>query len=88
MRLVLFDEWRLGLVREGLVFDVTPALEGREATPLFMQWVAVTFDTLAPRLREAAARARGCPLSDVRLRAPLPHPSKVLAAKANYRRHA
>ncbi len=88
MRIVLFDDWRLGLLEDGLVFDVTGALDGREATPLFMQGVAADFDRLAPRLRAAAGRARGRPLGELRLRPPLPHPSKILAAKANYRRHA
>lgn len=88
MRLVLFDDWRLGLLREGSVFDVTAALEGRERAPLVMQWLAAHFDGVAGRLLAEAERARGRPVSEVRLRPPLPHPSKLIAAKANYRRHA
>src|SRR5439155_5459628 len=41
------------------------------------------FDRLQPVLADAA-RAEGVPLSSVRLRAPLPRPSKILCAIGNY----
>jgi 2-keto-4-pentenoate hydratase/2-oxohepta-3-ene-1,7-dioic acid hydratase in catechol pathway len=38
-------------------------------------------------LLEAAERSEPIPLDQVRLRAPVPHPSKIIAAAANYRLH-
>src|SRR5215468_6608436 len=45
------------------------------------------FDSLRPALERLAREGRPMPLSEVRLRAPLPRPGKILACIANYWEH-
>lgn len=90
MRLCLFDDDRLGLVRGDLVHDATAALEALPAR----RYPFPRHDLLVaalPALREpilAAADAQpGRSLAGVRLRPPVANPGKIVAAPVNYRRH-
>ena len=90
MRLVVYNESKVGLVKkDGQVVDVSD-LVGAGAD----EWppVAVTrliggFGRLRPRLEEALGSRSGTPPESVRLAAPVPFPSKIIAAPANYRLH-
>jgi 2-keto-4-pentenoate hydratase/2-oxohepta-3-ene-1,7-dioic acid hydratase in catechol pathway len=58
------------------------------ATPqLTMQGIIDAFEDLRPALTRLAREGRALPLADVRLRAPLPRPGKILACIANYWEH-
>ena len=93
MKLVLFqaserDEPAPGLVTERGVVGVA-GLVARGHTPqLTMQNLIDTFETMRPSLEEQATEGDALPLSEVRLRAPLPRPGKVLCCIANYWEHA
>ena len=84
MKLLHFDDSRIGVLKDGRVVDVTAmvlAAPGREQA---MQSVIEGFGSLEPRLEEIASRESGVPLSNVTLHPPVSRPSKVLCAFANY----
>ena len=90
MRLCRFDDDRLGLVEDGVVIDVTGAIE---CLPQ-VRWPFPPGDPLVARLSEVCraaeklkAGAKRYDLGKVRLLSPIANPSKVMAAPANYRLH-
>src|SRR5262249_22382330 len=89
VRLAIFDDNRLGLVRDDDVVDVSDlaGTGGDRWRPGFLLRVIDDFDRLRPRLLDALARRPGVPLGQVRLAAPVVFPSKVIAAPVNYRLH-
>ncbi len=90
MRLCQFDENRLGLVRDGLVHDVTSALDSlpsfRYPAPLGDRLIAA-LPELWEKILTAADRAAPIPLSKVRLLCPVANPCKIVGAPVNYRKH-
>ncbi|TPG59837.1 FAA hydrolase family protein [Roseomonas nepalensis] len=95
MRLCLFDDDRLGLVRRDpvagdLVHDASAALEALPARrypfPRHDLLVAALPALRAPILAAADAQP-GRPLASVRLRPPVANPGKIVAAPVNYRKH-
>ncbi|MFC3577483.1 fumarylacetoacetate hydrolase family protein [Streptomyces yaanensis] len=92
MRIACFDDDRIGLVRDGRVLDITDRLTARLAPgpgSLARRMVA-HFAHIRPLLEELAAGAgpsAGLPLDEVRLRSPIPDPTKIVAAPVNYRDH-
>lgn len=51
---------------------------------LLLENIIVNFDLLRPQLDAAAERGKAVPLSQVRLRPPVPRPGKVLMGQGNY----
>ena len=91
MKLVLFDKPGQpplpGLLTDGGVIgiaDVAPLAHTPQAT---MQALIDNFDSLRPALEAKVLRGEPRPLGEVRLRAPLPRPGKILACIANYWEH-
>lgn len=89
MKIALFDEHRLGVVRGDSVVDVTGALPAHDAGLAANFWVRLCADLprLRPELERLAATGEGRPLSSVTLRAPVLNPSKIMAAACNYADH-
>ena len=89
MRFVVFDDSRLGLLRDAAVVDVSDLVGAGETAwpPVFLLRAIADFDRLRPRLLEALRDRRGIPFERVQLRAPVVFPSKVIAAPVNYRLH-
>ena len=89
MRLAVFDNYRLGVVDGDSVVDVTDALEYHDTDwPFaFIPKMIMSFDWLRPRIETLAASGRRIPLSQVKLRPPVPGPTNVAAAASNYRAH-
>lgn len=89
MRLALFDNYRLGVVAEAGMVDVTSAVPGWDTAFATNSWVRLchSFESLRPRIEEVASRGHAVPLTDVRLRAPVLNPSKIVAAASNYGAH-
>jgi len=93
MRLAIFDgregENRLGVVTGAGIADVTDALPWpHDPDPLTAGWwrrMCRDFAEVRPALEQAAERAR--PAGDVRPRAPVLNPSKIVAAASNYAAH-
>jgi 2-keto-4-pentenoate hydratase/2-oxohepta-3-ene-1,7-dioic acid hydratase in catechol pathway len=93
MKLVLFEtaangEPRPGVLTDRGVVDVYAAITPGFTPQHTMQGIIEAFDTLRPSLQELAAAGAALPLSQVRLRPPLPRPGKILACIANYWEHA
>jgi 2-keto-4-pentenoate hydratase/2-oxohepta-3-ene-1,7-dioic acid hydratase in catechol pathway len=87
LRLVVFDDYRVGVVRGGAVIDVSahvPEYTGRWPH-CYMLTLIAQFAALRPVLEAAAERGAERPLATCRLRAPVPLPGKVIAAPVNYR---
>ena len=86
MKLVLFNEFRLGVLRDNRVVDAMGALEGRDfRRPQDMIEDVITgWDELKPRIEDAVRGKEGVPIESVRLRPPVPRPSKIICAAVNY----
>ena len=89
MRLVSFDDYRIGVLKDEGVVDVTNvvpdvpnALKSFRMLLLIEDW-----DDLKPKVEEAAKQGAAVPLSSIRLLAPVPAPRKVYAAPTNYHAH-
>ncbi|MBI2911954.1 MAG: fumarylacetoacetate hydrolase family protein, partial [Chloroflexi bacterium] len=87
MRLVLFDDFRPGLLVDDQVVDVSEVVEAGRSTDgqALMEKIIRDFATLSPDLDRRAASGLRRPLVSVRLRAPLPRPPKILCLIGNYR---
>ena len=82
MKLVFFDDFKLGLVKDDRAVDLTEAVRDvNQPTPqdLLNGIIAGFQRTYRARFEELAQRAQGVPLSQVRLRSPLPRPGKIVA---------
>lgn len=89
MRIAVFNDNRVGLVRGERVVDVSDLVGagGDEWPPVFMLRLIANFDELRPRLEAALDDRGGVPLHEIELRAPVVLPNKIIAAPANYRKH-
>ena len=87
MKLLRFNDDRIGILVGGdRVADVSDAIEYRveKGAQRVMEQVIGEWDTYRPLFEDLAAKGDGVALSSVRLLTPVPRPSKVLAAFANY----
>lgn len=91
MKLLLFNDFRVGVLKGDQVVDVTSALprveglrDGELAAEGTMEALIEGFSGMRGKLEEAAAKDKGVPISDVTVRAPLPRAHSVLCAFANY----
>ncbi|HEY7060155.1 MAG TPA: fumarylacetoacetate hydrolase family protein [Chloroflexota bacterium] len=88
MRLVTFDDYRIGVLGDDGVRDVSSVVPGWEPGDLWgMNRLITRWDTLQSRVQEAAASGAAKPLDSVHLLAPIPTPIHLFAAPANYRAH-
>lgn len=90
MRICRFGDDRLGVVIGQKVHDVTEIQnEVRARTPYVQKGDAViaALPSIMDRLQEAAAKAPGIDLKDVRLLAPVARSTKAMAAPTNYQDH-
>jgi 2-keto-4-pentenoate hydratase/2-oxohepta-3-ene-1,7-dioic acid hydratase in catechol pathway len=88
MKFVRYNGGQIGVLRDGLVHDVTVAI-GIDAAawpPVSMVQLIKNFDALLPKVR-AALTATGVPISEVHLEAPILWPNKLLAYPVNYAAH-
>jgi len=84
---VYFDDHRVGVVKGDRVIDASPLVDKiphveREE---LMSHVIADWQALKPRFADLVASESGRPLSEVRLRAPLPRPRNIVAMVVNYR---
>src|SRR6266498_2849077 len=85
MKLAFFDDYKLGVVNGDQIVDVSdvvkdiPALEPQHV----IRGVIERWDELRGPLRQAASRG-GVPVSQVRLRAPIPKPTNIVCMAVNY----
>lgn len=89
MKLVRFNEGRIGIVIDQKVVDVTdligPDPEG--SPPVAMNRLISQFEHYRPALQQRLANASGTPIDTVRLLTPVPAASKIIAYPINYHDH-
>jgi 2-keto-4-pentenoate hydratase/2-oxohepta-3-ene-1,7-dioic acid hydratase in catechol pathway len=91
MKLLLFNDWNLGVLKGDRVVDVTRAVPNASQwpkTPLggeaIMEHVIENFDTVRSQIESIANQEGGVPMADVKIRPPLPRPPDALCAFSNY----
>jgi len=86
MKLVLFNDFRLGVLQDGRVVDAMDAMEGVQfrRPQDMMEELIIRWDELKPKIDAAVRGKQGVALDSVRLRAPLPRPTKLICAAVNY----
>src|SRR5438067_2247637 len=88
MRLVCFDDFKIGVLDDGGIHDVSSVVPRWESgdvhgmTRLIEHW-----DSLRDTVERYATQNPGKPVEQVRLRAPVPAPMHLLAAPVNFRAH-
>ncbi|MFQ5682320.1 MAG: fumarylacetoacetate hydrolase family protein [Candidatus Binatia bacterium] len=90
MRLVLFNDYRLGVLKDGTVFDVSDALPFWDnAWPqTFIIKLCERFKEFQPKLATAAKGKEGIPVDRVKLLPPIVNPTKIVGAFSNYILHS
>lgn len=86
MKLVFFNDFTLGVVRGDSVVDVSAATSDLVHTSPqdLLNRLIVNFAQYKGRLEAAAQQGPGIPLAQVRLRAPVPKPTDIVAMAVNY----
>jgi 2-keto-4-pentenoate hydratase/2-oxohepta-3-ene-1,7-dioic acid hydratase in catechol pathway len=86
MKLVLFNDDSLGVLKDGSVYDVSDVVKDipHVTAQDLVNGVIAGFARLRPALEEAPNSSAGAPVSQVRLRPPLPRPGKIVAMAVNY----
>jgi 2-keto-4-pentenoate hydratase/2-oxohepta-3-ene-1,7-dioic acid hydratase in catechol pathway len=92
MKLVLFQPRETGDIVPGLLTDrgvvgIADLVPKGYTPQLTMQGIIDGFGALRPSLERRARDGQAVAVADVRLRAPLPRPGKILACIANYWEH-
>jgi len=86
MKLLFFDDFKLGVLRSDRVVDVTQLVRDVPHTGAhdLISGVIERFADYSAALQNAAANGKGVPLADVRIRAPLPRPVNIVCMAVNY----
>lgn len=86
MKLVFFDEFTPGVLKDDNVVDISDAV--RDVPHLspqeLMSGIIAGFDALKSEIGNIVARSAGVPVLGVRIRPPLPKPTHIIAMAANY----
>jgi 2-keto-4-pentenoate hydratase/2-oxohepta-3-ene-1,7-dioic acid hydratase in catechol pathway len=84
VKIVLYDDYKVGLLKDGNVVDVS-AVVPRGGTPqLTIEGLITNFQSLKGGLQRALDQGEGIPLSSVQLRAPMPRPGKIVCMGGNF----
>ena len=86
MKLVLFDDYRPGVLRDDRVIDVSSAVADLNVSSYrrLMPEIIANFDRLRGTFERMAQEQEGVPVSTVKLQAPNPRPPKLLCGFSNY----
>ena len=86
MKLLFFDDWKLGVLKGDSVVDVSDVVKGIPHTGPhnLISGLIERFADHKARLEEAASRGQGVPVSRVKVRPPLPKPGNIVAMAVNY----
>ncbi|HLY65236.1 MAG TPA: fumarylacetoacetate hydrolase family protein [Chloroflexota bacterium] len=86
MKLLFFDDFRLGVLKGEAVVDVTDAVQGIPHTGPhdLLNGLIARFSEYRSALQQAVERSAGTPLGQVRVRPPLPKPTNIACMAVNY----
>jgi 2-keto-4-pentenoate hydratase/2-oxohepta-3-ene-1,7-dioic acid hydratase in catechol pathway len=88
MKILRFNDDRIGVLnKDGKVVDISDLISHRaERGPQRVMEVLIgEFDSFRPKIEALLAKEQGVALASVKLLTPIPRPSRVLAAFANYK---
>ena len=88
MKILRFNDDRIGVLKNNdTVVDISELISHRaERGPQRVMEVLIgEFESFRPKIEALAAKEKGIPLASVKLLAPIPRPSRCLAAFANYK---
>ncbi|MDP6674717.1 MAG: fumarylacetoacetate hydrolase, partial [Gammaproteobacteria bacterium] len=86
MKLLFFDDFRLGVLKGDNVVDVSDVVAGIphiEPQQLINGLIA-NFENCRQTLEDAVSNAEGVPVASVRVRPPLPKPANIDCMAVNY----
>jgi len=86
VKLLFFDDFKLGVLKGDTVFDVSSLVESVPHTGPhdLISGLIAGFGRYRAQLEEAATKSGGTPLSRVRVRPPLPRPTNIVCMAVNY----
>src|SRR6266478_3553618 len=86
VKLLLFDDFRLGVLRGDQVVDVSDVVKDVPHTGPgdLMSGLIARFAEYRQKIEEAAGRGKPGPVSGVRIRPPLPKPTNIVCMAVNY----
>ena len=86
MKLLFFDDYKLGVLKGDRVVDVSSVVRDipHSGPGDLINGLIARFEQYRGRLNDAAASSQGVPLSSVRVRPPLPKPTNIDAMAVNY----
>ena len=86
MKILLFDDFKLGVLKGDAVVDVSPVVRDipHLAPQDLMAGLIEHFAAYRQRLEEAVAKGNGVPVDKVRIRPPLPRPHDIDCMAVNY----
>jgi len=89
MKIASFSDYRIGLVEDGLLYDVTEAVPAAlDAVPQQrLNWLIANWETALLEVKRHRASALPVAVNSVRLLPANPFPPHVFAAPANYQKH-
>jgi 2-keto-4-pentenoate hydratase/2-oxohepta-3-ene-1,7-dioic acid hydratase in catechol pathway len=84
VKIVLYDDYKVGLLKDGNVVDVSGVVPRGGTPQLTIEGLITNFQSLKGGLQRALDQGEGIPLSSVQLRAPMPRPGKIVCMGGNF----
>ena len=87
MKIGFFDDWTLGVVKNDThIVDVSEVLQGVHAhgPQELITLIIENWDQVKDAFQNLANVSEGKPLSEVRIRPPIPRPDKIVCMAVNY----
>jgi len=88
MKIALFNEYKLGVVNDERIFDISEFVQWKSEKPQesLVQFIE-RFDDFQSKIGDVLTAAKSFPLNKVKLNPPVPNPGKIVAAPVNYYLH-
>jgi len=86
VKILFFDDWKLGVLNGDSVVDVSDVVKDipRVGPHDVVNGLIARFDAYKAKLQQAASSGKGVPVASVRIRPPLPKPTTIVAMAVNY----
>ena len=86
MKLVFYDDFKLGVMNGDTVVDAASAVSGihHHSPQDLLNQLIENFSQYRSNLEELARQGTGVPVNSVRLRSPMPKPNNIVAMAVNY----